>query len=381
MKLKWHQSAGLILMLAATVTLSACDDDTTTGDGGSALEVEDVGDLREALASTVCDASAQCTQDPFLLLLIEMAQSTGDCTGALLEIGFGEFDGLEEAVANGTVTFDADAAKTCLNAFRDQCFAEIPNEACERTFIGNLTEGESCAQAEECQPGLFCDTAVGDICQQTCKPAADTGEACDSDAQCGGEPGVEKVCGNDNTCVELVFTTDAALGEPCGDFDDFTRSVTCADGLFCQGLTTSDDGVCAEPVAQGQSCQDFDECEQGAFCVNGTCRPLSIRDSGQSCTTDEIEPGAPLELCNSLKGLACAAGTCEAAQGGAENQPCRGDGDIFLQACDEGLFCDFESGICQAPKANGEACFGDDECASDNCGFDTGVCEDAPVCQ
>lgn len=381
MKLKWHQSAGLILMLSTAMALTACDDDKNSGNGNSANQVEAVEDLREALASAVCDVSAQCSQDPFVAILVEMAQSTGDCTSALIEIGFGEFDGLEEAVANGTVTFDADAANTCLEAFRDQCFAEIPHEACERTFIGNLTEGQVCNLAEECQPGLFCDTIADDICDQTCKPAAATGEPCDSDAQCGGEPGVEKICGDDNTCVELVFTTDAALGEPCGDFDGFTRKVTCADGLFCRHENFADDGVCDEPIAQGQSCQNFDDCEKGAVCAAGTCRALSIQEDGQSCTAQELEPGAPLEICNSLKGLACAAGTCETAQGGGEGQQCRGDNDLFLQPCDEGLFCDFEQGTCQSPRDNGETCFGDDECVSDNCGVGSGVCEEIPVCQ
>jgi hypothetical protein len=98
-------------------------------------------------------------------------------------------------------------------------------------------------------------------------------------------------------------------------------------------------------------CEDFivplvdagGACEQDFECTTGYC---------------DTSGGAELGACAALPAL---------------GQECDGD-------CAQGSYCEFGTGLCEAVKADGTECFFDDECQSDFCDPDAGVCGLEPAC-
>jgi hypothetical protein len=114
-------------------------------------------------------------------------------------------------------------------------------------------------------------------------------------------------------------------------------------------------GAC---VAEGKTCR-----VGGPACCTGTCHDSGygagtcgpLLDDGRYCTHDnDCQSGH----CQQYQ--CAAAGACV-----AENQSCRLDGD-----CCSGLFCDnqgYSLYVCLSPKADGQYCTADKQCASGHC--------------
>ncbi len=125
-------------------------------------------------------------------------------------------------------------------------------------------------------------------------------------------------------------------------------------------------------VAAGQPCVDYgdiNDCAQGLFCLDSVCvDPCAKAKLGESCRDffGDCEDGL---FCDFDSGL-CA-------------QPAGLGEDCEDSPCDEGLKCVFGEfdapPLCKAPVGAGQPCSGGDECAEGlGCDFDTGTCEPLP---
>jgi hypothetical protein len=73
----------------------------------------------------------------------------------------------------------------------------------------------------------------------------------------------------------------------------------------------------------------------------------------------------------------CVTGYCDSFTSICTTRPALGEACSFT--CDQGLYCDLGTRVCEAAKADGAECFADRECLSKFCD-DTGVCGLAPAC-
>ncbi len=232
--------------------------------------------------------------------------------------------------------YDADFAGDCLDAIErsiETCSAPTA-EICNLVFRGTQTDGEPCDNDEQCEPGLYCagDTFSG-MCAGTCSPTAEVAESC-LEAPCAEGLG----CDETNTCVPL---------SPAGEFCVADRD--CLEELRCDEVAEE----CYPPSdAEGRPCDpsaSFDECPAPTDCgPEGVCVRYELGQlagPGESCSPGE---------CVTLH--VCADGTCEPLP-------------VVGQSCDEVRQC--LTGACAdgtcALLADGETCFGDEQCASDRC--------------
>jgi hypothetical protein len=207
-------------------------------------------------------------------------------------------------VQSGRLIYDEDAARECLDAWRDvldDCSIvgdEVP-EACRRALVGHTPEGQACAADRECQPPLLCHWSV---------------------------------------CTRMP-----------GDGEQCFNGMECATGLYC-----TYDMICQVPRDVGGSCpEERRACREGLYCESLTTTCQQAVGAGASCATNS-------EMC--LEGLYCdfATATCVPSPGG--------DGDCYASrgACADGLYC--EAGArCQPRKPAGETCYDATECLSHNC--------------
>lgn len=227
----------------------------------------------------------------------------------------------------GVLTYDATAAKKCLDAFeRRSCDdlydrpLEAGDEACDRYLVGTSKEGEPCGG---CGAGLVCLVGLGapTTCG-TCAPKpspAEDGESCASNA-CGFNSycNVDKVCtrlpDDGEACHEgqcrLPFRCSEDLCElPIG------QGATCVVNEHCQGGLWCERGICQLQKIRGYDCSAHVECRSG-HCFEGKCVLLTA--IGEPCGVGCAAPGVCVngtcergaEVGESCVDRGCALGTC-----------------------------------------------------------------------
>lgn len=139
-----------------------------------------------------------------------------------------------------------------------------------------------------------------------------------------------------------------------------------ADGEFEARLQMSIDN--GNVTYSASSAADCLEAMMGVQC--GTAVDPFTLTACQNAIKGNVADGAACE-----EDFECSSGYCTsdklcAAIPGA-GQPCDG-------RCTSGNYCDFQSGMCAALKADGEACFGGNECTSNAC--TNGMCGGEPQC-
>ncbi len=319
----------LIVSLAASLT--ACG-------GGVKLE-----DLESSFEDALCERQVRCG-----------AYATVDACKEDFRI---LIDEIERAVAAGRANYDADKAEACLEALSSSsCDGSAEDvrrqpQACRDTFTGTVADGGACFGGEECLSerctipdcGMACcqgtcavtvaEVAIGGACSGTTGPCAQ-GSFCDSQT---------------TTCAAL-----RAVGAAC------TSNSQCGYGLYCPEV-----GTCADAPNRGAACPDGTCADIGDRCSTTSMTCVALGRSGEACATGFaglFDCQAPL-TCNQTT-LVCG------------NPPTVGQTCLFF--CASGNFCN-QADVCEATKANGAACAGDDECNSQFCDAND-VCADDVIC-
>jgi hypothetical protein len=313
------------------------------GGGGGSIPIDD---LQDAVIDAYCNLYVDCG-------LIDNQATCRTVLGS--EIGFDA--SLEAAVDAGKVIYHPDKARECLNGIGGTCdssrfFSNDAQEACNATFEGTVAAGGQCAMNEECK-SRDCDvpSCPDACCQGTCvgdSPVrSQVGGPCESTSQC-----IDSYC-------DFQTTTCAAF-RPAG--------AACTTDTQCQvgGCVNS---ICTTLPGPGEVCstlQDAANCgDLGYVCSTTSMTCVAYGLTGDPCMTSR--DCSPLYVCGP-------AATCIL-------RPRLGEAcDPQSEGCIDRSYCEPATSTCTAPKADGAACTGSQECASDNCDFTTNVCTTEPIC-
>lgn len=236
---------------------------------------------------------------------------------------------LQSWVDAGVLTYDATAAKKCLDAFeRRSCDdlydqpLESGDEACDRFLVGTHQAGESCGG---CEAGLVCvtDSVACGTCAAKPSPAEDGAScefnACGSNSYCNGDKRCTRLPGDGDACHEgqcrLPFRCSEDVCElPIG------QGATCIVNEHCQGGLWCERGICQLQKIRGYACSADVEC-RSTHCFEGTC--VLLTKIGEACGVGCALPGV------------CVNGTCERGANVGEScaeKPC-GLGTCFNGTC------------------------------------------------
>jgi hypothetical protein len=291
---------------------------------------------------------------------------------------------------------------------------------------GGDTCNESYNRCDECQQNSDCDD--GNLCTtDTCSSgqcsnvnnsnSCSDGNACTVGDTCSGgscQAGSALNCNDSNVC-----TNDSC--DPGSGCQYVNNTVSCNDGLFCNGADTCSGGSCThagdpcgsdtcnETTNTCDACQQHADCNDGNVCTTDSCsggqcsnvNNTASCDDGLFCNgTDTCSGGS----CSSHTGDPCSGGdtcnetmnTCDACQQHADcddGNPCTDDECSSGQclnwnnsdSCDDGLFCNgadtCSGGVCTHA---GNPCSGGDSCnettnSCDSCTTNAD-CNDGNVC-
>ncbi|WP_437552047.1 hypothetical protein WME97_11995 [Sorangium sp. So ce367] len=326
----------------------------------------------EAFTRASCELLHGCL-DPNedALALRALSGTVDECTAGMLSSVAAMVNPWIQGVTDGDLSYDADAARRCVNRVPELCgvyeaeeFGDAFQLVCKDVFEGDVAIGGACRQDVECAGSAVCGGA-GSACGGTCQEHGSPGAACDSRQDCSAA-GADGAGCVDGSCISLsVSETSAGADEPCGLVvnDDGTGELTtCAAGLWCKASGSgAGEGTCVRPTAAGAECFDVHEvCEDGAVCLDAaagmSCTRLNRRMPGESC--------GGVEFCDP-RAAYCSEGECVALGDGSEGSTC------LTFSCKEGLRCDIpegqSSGLCAALLDDGEACQSGRDCASGQC--------------
>jgi hypothetical protein len=348
----------------------------------------------------------------------EATQCAADAAAASTKYPSG-YDSVEAATAK-RVTYDADAAKACLDAAKalgctiDQEFDL--SRVCAGVYKPAVAVGGACKADSECVNG-YCNQGAGvmtDGCAGTCAAFVATGATCDpNDPRCGTTDYCDSTT---NKC-----TARAASGASCGG-----SLPECQSSLFCKGYvagsgsTPDTPGKCAAAGKEGDACESFffgnTDCTPGLYCDSSAASPTckARLASGSDCDTsmacqdglaciglqvdsstgnvttkgkcgayldvnktcaDAYETGCPYDTTCDKTALQC-------APYGAAGQDCSSNGTQGW--CNGNFYCDETSQKCTAMVALGATCTppssnGTDPCQAGSCDATSKTC--ALVCK
>jgi hypothetical protein len=281
----------------------------------------------EALENAECDFEVLC----------ELVVDRATCDAANIRLNQ-DLKSLLAAIADGSVKYDAEAAKRCIDylSMRPCTFAGFHvDNPCDDIFTGQVTGGGACQVDGQCagiagmcrQNDSQCNTSLA-CCPGTCTGAL-------SESVLGGpcDDGMH-VCAFDAVCSNRICSTPQAMeGGPCTELDG------CANAMVCNLNFTTGMGTCKTPAASGAACVrgDVRPCADmrdycnaasltcvraaavDASCVNGVpcvgyaqCKQnkcVADLKLGETCVAGPSEP-----RCAGT--LVCTGGTCQAPNGG-----------------------------------------------------------------
>lgn len=288
-------------MAATSVLAPACssEDAAPTTGGPIAIEV-----FHDELEKASCELAVKCGIMPDQAICLDVNSPGRTNLQLLADVVF------------GMVTYDAAAARACIDALRARgcealdASAKALDQACDNVFRGTVPEGGGCVVDDECTGDARCDLEMcmggGACCVGKCAPKP-------SLVALGGDCAME-------TCVETAY---------CDKEDDGMGNVT---------------AECKARVKNGQPCEDEDGCEDGLRCDTAggkTCFILS--KEGQPCNANLENPPC-LRVDN----------WCHATDEKCARLPGAGEPCTDKNECLSYAYCD--AGTCKSKPLEGEAC-------------------------
>lgn len=210
-------------------------------------------------------------------------------------------------------------------------------------------------------------------------------------AACGGGGGGGVPI--DDLGSELARVTCAKLSECCTTQEFMDATLGAEDESECRALFTAFGGILVKiykdsiaagrlvyhgdrmedcfSAIEGQTCAEYAAVGDGDFASAGCEDPFegTVAAGGQCATDEDCTSGWCSGDSVDFEGN-ITYGTCGAAP--TQGMPC----EEF--DCGAGLYC--EASTCTPKKADGMACFSDDECTSGGCNGDPGTCGVTMVC-
>jgi len=152
-----------------------------------------------------------------------------------------------------------------------------------------------------------------------------------------------------NACDD-IFTGTQSEGETCA------TSVECAEGLACNYADDAECGACTPgsdqtgPAGEGESC-DNTYCDEGlteSWDENNSCTCVPLPGEGESCDA--------IYECQEGLGVVYTAEGCVCGVPVGVGEPCYDTASYEnIAPCNDGG-CDYDTGLCVGPAADGESC-------------------------
>ena len=357
----------VVLAALASLAVAGCPMSTTAP---STVPIEDLG---ARFGATSCGILTDCYGDAIRNAFLGTT-SEADCAAQIdRQYRQAALPQYQEAIANGTMSYDGAQVAACIAAIEAQGCATVNSRtpaACDRVLIGEVMPGAACSVNEQCAGDAYCMNTTA--CPGTCQPRGAVGTTCTTDEAC--QSGMK--------CTSGSCAVPGADGAPCRG----PAGNECAGGLICTG---------AEGMTTPGTCRSVETVESGALhgaCnvrLTQLCQPgLSCVVTGltsQTCETGGLTSGMPCHIAvpeSCASGLFCSGtnvmtgdldGTCAALPGAG--MPCATV--LFGAACGTGLRCD--TGTCHAMQDAGGTCITGADCYSQSCS--SGTCATAMLCR
>lgn len=305
--------------------IAGCGDDSTNPDETEGLALEA---FAETYRQAQCERAVACGYMP----------DVDACKEALPQDRY-IVEGIA-AVAFGDLTYDANAAQTCVDTLAATgCegfgLANIEYiEPCNAVFGNRRGQGAACTMSIECE-------GVASLCYRECEGECCVGECRGVDA--AGMEGDEcsdlLPCGSNLRCL----FDDAAEGYRCRPLAGPNQACVpfaCIDGYAC-----GNDNKCFQQAASGEACNPNlgDVCASlNEYCSASEQICVALPRGGEACGAS----GASTEHCS--RSSICIEGTCEAL-------PQTGE-DCIFEYCLGGLRCSGDPDFVCQPQANPTVC-------------------------
>lgn len=274
--------------------------------GGSAIPIDD---LAASVRAADCRAAAECGDVP----------SQATCEASVSVTRDPALTAVVAAVKRGTVVYDGDKARQCLDGLGQSCVAALGAlPSCAETFHGTVAPGGACQVSYECISGVCNAPCVSGCCVGSCAAGA----------------------------------AKVSVGGACAP-----GGGSCVDGAFCKGAT------CVADLAIGATCSPDDVCQQPALCsatTGGTGVCTAGADRGGACGFTMNYP------CLSREDY-CDPTTLVCLQKKPPGAACSGSECVGFASCLNGI-CTAHPTVGQACGANGSlSCLGDTACVGGVC--------------
>lgn len=364
----------------------ACTTDTECGEGHCVVGATGVGSCCDSACTGLCrscDAAGRCVQPSST----DARCGAVDCPADDACRDYPDDISASSCRGFGTCRTSADCTPRELRPAAECACGE---NGCV------LALGALCETNEQCASGTCEGTAAGTrVCCAT--GCAASGSACASSGS-----GCVACEGNSAECVgsiSRVCTNDVVDEQPCGNGCD-AQTGLCAElratGSVCDVAEQCASATCSLDVTGTTRCCDVSCAASGRVCgTDGTCvcsaeqqdvAGSCLAKNGVTCTTNAdcasgacIQTVAGASICCAIAcpGASCSAdgSSCVQCEGaGAEcvgNTSRRCENSQFVDS-DCGNGCDPATGVCSGLLANGQACTGSAQCASNSCEPDLG---------
>jgi hypothetical protein len=332
------------IILVSLFTVAACGSD-------KGPHVTSLSDAEQQLERAFCNYSARCgeigTSEESSCEQLALAALSSLHVSYFSE--FISYGALDDAVANGRRSFDAQTASNCIaNVQSASCGTALQSaEQCLKAFSGLVPIGGVCKTDADCTTG-FCILA-GSSCEGVCQNSISIGASCANNSN-GCDSG--SYCSiATQTCTPVAAAAATCEWQP--------EVATCQSDQYCDPLTSA----CKPRLGVGGTCISDDYCQVGARCSSGKCA-MSAGEGG-SCTqaTDCLSGSYCVGYAPPGSGMPAIPGTCRAAMGNI-------GGPCSSESCSAGLFCD----VSQRPPSCTSRVDAGGACSQ------AGACKDGLVC-
>jgi hypothetical protein len=359
---------------------------TAAQDAGPALEdsgISDAGDAghilsRGEIATALCQAMSRGYSNYSYAIITTLGRCSVDDlipdsitdTTLLPDIGVECLPGKEgyerfyTALEDGRVAISYEHFEACMEKgrtvrathstygnFRDREAALLDLQQndtdCLAMIESLLSENETCMQAWDCPPGLYCQASPLDVLPLRCLPPAEVGEECAENS----EPISIRRCADDAHCYNGLCVQRQIIEEECNDVE-----LKCISSLVCGAQNT-----CVQPGELAETCEQSSHCMGDLECVNGICTaPVEL---GEGCRTGDICAQA-CAVCrpSMLPAVLSDGGSAQMMDGGEEtvvtkclDRGAQGDACTVKSHCRNGFYCSTD-GMCQQDGVVDDAC-------------------------
>lgn len=141
--------------------------------------------IAQAIARAMCAKVDECCPGMERQRVLGAGEDRAACEASFGSFYGRQYGGINGVLQEGFATFNSEALDPCMAAFRAagcQAPSFVAFAACNKVFVGSVTNADTCLSGFECQSRV-CPTAAPNV-TRTCAPRKVDGQACSRDGEC-----------------------------------------------------------------------------------------------------------------------------------------------------------------------------------------------------